>query len=111
MHPCTPPHTLTLLEPQLGLRCHFLGSREEEAGIPAQNTNGAVLQSSPTGSTFQTSSPGAAETPSCRVPHVHVGEAGSKSPAASHQQEVLTAFQTAGRERERGGPVPNHHTS
>lgn len=70
------------------------------------------LSSLPPGSTFQTSSPGAAETPPYSPPHLRAGEEGTiEAMAARHPQKLLTAFQTEGREQEGRRPVPNHHTS
>lgn len=103
-----PPRPLppsTPLGPRRGLSC-----------LPVQLVPGADEQLSnppvfPPGSTFLTSSPGTAETPPYFLPHLSAEEEGNEAPAARHQRELLTAFQTVGSEEERARPVPNHHTS
>lgn len=101
-HACRPhsssplPHS-HFWDPDFGLSC-----------LPGQLSSPPIL--SP-GSPFLTSSPGAAETPPCFLPHLGPEEEGSKAPAARHQRELLTAFQAVGSNEKRARPVPNHHTS
>lgn len=105
MHSLSPlPHS-HFWDPDFGLSClpgQLAPSTERQLSSPP------IL--SP-GSPFLTSSPVAAETPPCFLPHLGPEEEGSKAPAARHQRELLTAFQTVGSNEKRARPVPNHHTS